>query len=593
MLLLPASKTRVIIKTVPLAAGPGMQSPDHPLPFFSANKISMQFLFQCIGRWPVMMAFAFMMVTTTLHHPDSSLATTIVNDKELSLPLLDKKLVMAHCMPNILRFKGHKLEDSCDPEFYAPSGNSTAPIGGLTQVNVLTDSILANASLDEAVALDLKAAISSGIDGFQFYYTLGNEGWDVIINSYLRMADSLHLDFKFTFCISHPSGGDENSRLAEFARRINRLLDAAGRTNPHWLRTPDGRLIIYTWYGDTLADIPTTGPTAPTAFYAANAYRKLGQELHEKLACIISINEQITRDKLNSYLDYFPAVWLWTLPYTDHYIGNMVADQCKKRKRTFTGSAFPDFYTSKLIRKGTWDMYHYAGEAVAGGLKNSERKYIVTGLSYNFRKQLEFCVERDVPMINIITWNDYPEGHHLAPEGNHNDGFSLLLRYYKQCWKKESLPAEDIIIAFYKKYRQNIHPSPFDFPVVEIEKPGVDRVVEDSIEIVSILSKPATLSVNNKAVPVAAGLVATHFAGTAGPVTATLQRSDSLIKQLICPEWITDQPYRTDRLTYSFSTQTQSTWKTLLGVTGDQRVEYNPSYPGNHISFYQPQENKK
>ena len=238
-------------------------------------------------------------------------------------------------------------------------------------------------------------------------------------------------------------------------------------------------------------------------------------------------------------------------------------------------------------------MYHYAGEAVAGGLKNSERKYIVTGLSYNFRKQLEFCVERDVPMINIITWNDYPEGHHLAPEGNHNDGFSLLLRYYKQCWKKESLPAEDIIIAFYKKYRQNIHPSPFDFPVVEIEKPGVDRVVEDSIEIVSILSKPATLSVNNKAVPVAAGLVATHFAGTAGPVTATLQRSDSLIKQLICPEWITDQPYRTDRLTYSFSTQTQSTWKTLLGVTGDQRVEYNPSYPGNHISFYQPQENKK
>ena len=537
-----------------------------------------------------MVALAFAITTTAPHPPSPALAT--VNDNVLSLPLLDKKLVMAHCMPNILRFKEHKLEDSCDPEFYSPVGNSTAPIGGLTQVNVLTDSILANASLDEAVALDLKAAINSGIDGFQFYYTLGNEGWDIIINSYLRVADSLHLDFKFTFCISHPSGSDETGRIAEFSRRINRLLDAAGRSNPHWLRTPDGRLIIYTWYGDSLADIPTTGPTAPTAFYAANAYRKLGEQLHEKLACIVSINEQITKEKLNTYLDYFPAVWLWTLPYTDHYIGNMVADQCKKRKRTFTGSAFPDFYTSKLIRKGTWDMYHYAGEAVAGGLKNSERKYIVTGLSYNFRKQLEFCIARDVPLINIITWNDYPEGHHLAPEANHNDGFSILLNDYKRTWKKETTPQQDVIIAFYKKYRSTVQPDPFNFPVVQIEKPGVDPQVEDSIEFVTILSRPGILQVKDHQVEMPAGLATARFESRAGAVSASLWRNDSLIKKLDCPEWITDQPYRTDRLTYSYSTETKSTWENLLNTSGDQRLDYNPSCPLNHIAVYQTHGNK-
>ncbi len=37
-------------------------------------------------------------------------------------------------------------------------------------------------------------------------------------------------------------------------------------------------------------------------------------------------------------------------------------------------------------------MYHQAGDAVNAGMSNVERKYITTGLSYNFRKLFEFGI---------------------------------------------------------------------------------------------------------------------------------------------------------------------------------------------------------
>lgn len=504
---------------------------------------------------------------------------------ELSLPITEKKIVIAHCMTNIIRYKGHKLEDNCNAEFYSPGNNITSSLGGLTQVNVLADHFLANASLDEAVEFEMKAAIRSGIDGFQFYYTLRNDSWDEIIKAYFRVAGKKNIDFKFTFCISHPSGENEERRIAEFAKRINGIFDEVGRDNRHWLRTPDGRLIIYTWYGDNLADNPTPR-------YVANAYKKLGDAVKEKFACIISINEQISKEKLNQYLDYFPAVWLWTLPYTEKYIGYMVADECKRRERTFTGSAFPAFYTSKLLKKGTWDMYHHAADAVKAGIGNTERKYIVTGLSYNFRKQLEFSIEKDVPIINIITWNDYPEGHHLAPEINHNDGFSILLQYYKNSWKKQASPfiGKDIVVVFFKKYNHATNPSPFRFQVTEIEKAGIPVSVEDSVEIITIAKEKAVIRYNHLKADVQAGLQSTRFAATPGPVEVILERESRIVEQLTCPEWITDKPYRTDRLTYSFSNQLEANYKEIFGIMPSlYSKEYNADAPGNHIHFYKKQ----
>ena len=148
-------------------------------------------------------------------------------------------------MTNIIRYKGHKLEDSCNPDYYPHDNNESSPLGGLTQVRVMTDPYLANASLEEAVEFEMRTALRSGIDGFQFYYTLGNDNWDEIIKAYFRVADKKNIHFKFTFCISHPSGGSENSRIDNFAKRIIGIMNETGKNNPHWLRTPDGILVLY------------------------------------------------------------------------------------------------------------------------------------------------------------------------------------------------------------------------------------------------------------------------------------------------------------------------------------------------------------
>ncbi|HEY4937113.1 MAG TPA: endo-1,3-alpha-glucanase family glycosylhydrolase [Puia sp.] len=513
----------------------------------------------CKGRWKVLLLavnfFSGSIVAQNL----------IKNEDELSLPISGRKLVIAHCMTNIIRYKGHKFEDSCDPAYYSSSGNITASIGGLTQVLPMEDSYLKNASLDSAVAFEMRAALASGIDGFQFYYPLGTESWDNIIKAYFRVAEKQHIPFYFTFCISHPSGGNQESRIASYAQRINDIFSEVGRNNTHWLRTPDGRLIVYLWNGDGLADIPANLNGFSESYYIALAYKILADAVQEKFASIFLINEQISSTRLNEYLDYFPACWIWTLPYTKNYIGKMIAATCKIRNRTFTGSTFCDFYTSKLLERGTWNIYSAEG-AAAAGIEKSERKYIVTGLSYNFRKLMEFGIHEDVPIINIITWNDYPEGHHLAPEINHNEGFSILLNYYKTVWKKEPSPynSKDVAVVFFKKYKHNTVPQPYHFKLVDIEK-GIEAGMEDSIEVITLLKQPSLLEVNGHSRQVGAGFRDTKFSQEAGSVKVNVYRGGSTILQFITPQKITLHPYRTDRLTYSYSSEFAQFYEPLLG----------------------------
>ncbi|TCC99531.1 endo-1,3-alpha-glucanase family glycosylhydrolase [Pedobacter hiemivivus] len=507
---------------------------------------------------------------------------SLKNLPEYSLPLTNKKLVIAHCMTNIIRFKGHPFEDSCNPDYYSPKGNVSAPLGGLTQVKVMADSLMANASLDEAVEFEMRAAIRSGIDGFQFYYTLGSPDWDKIILAYFRVAEKQHINFKFTFCISHPGGSTESLKIEQFAKRINYILKVTGKDNPHWLRTPDGRLVIYLWDGEPLADIPADKKGLPDQFYIARAYKRLAEAVNERFACIFTINKEISKTELNHFLDYFPAAWMWTLPYDNkNYTGQMVAAECKRRQRNFTASVFNDFYTSKLLKKGTWDMYHRVEDAVKAGIGKVERKYITTGLSYNFRKLLEFGIQQDASLINVITWNDYPEGHHLAPEINHNEGFSILLNYYKSIWKGQSSPyaGRDVAIVFFKKYSRQLQPFPFNIPVVPFQKETLPIASEEAIEVVTLLGSPASLRVNGNIKSVKQGLSVLKFPMKAGSVNVSIVRNNKTTIEFTTPEGITTKPYRADRITYSFSSEFENFYKNLYpGFKPGYSIEYNPQF---------------
>jgi len=95
------------------------------------------------------------------------------------------------------------------------------------------------------------------------------------------------------------------------------------------------------------------------------------------------------------------------------------------------------------------------------------------------------------------------------------------------------------------------------------------------------------LTVSNRQIEVTSGLHSTCFRATPGQVKVLLTRNGKEIARLVCPEWITDKPYRTDRLTYSFSNQSTDFYKTVFGESPIlYSEEYNPAAADNKISCY-------
>jgi len=215
---------------------------------------------------------------------------------------------------------------------------------------------------------------------------------------------------------------------------------------------------------------------------------------------------------------------------------------------------------------------------VQAGLDRVERKYITTGLSYNFRQLWEFAIRQDVPLVNVITWNDYPEGHHLAPEINHNEGFSILLNYYKSQWQQRPSPyaGHDVAIVFFKKYAHTTRPAPFNIPVVAFQKEVLLPASEDSVEVVTLLPAAGQVRVNGRAKPVPAGLAVREFGRQSGPVSVAVLRGGKTTVQFRTPEGLTDRPYRADRITYTFSSEFSAFYKDLFpGFTPGYSREYS------------------
>jgi len=88
----------------------------------------------------------------------------------------------------------------------------------------------------------------------------------------------------------------------------------------------------------------------------------------------------------------------------------------------------------------------------------------------------------------------------------------------------------------------------------------------DLIEVVTILDAPATVRINDQpAASATAGVDVVRVPLEPGPVTVRVSRDGSVVKQFTTPEWITEQPFRTDRLTYSYSTEHERLSQGLFG----------------------------
>ena len=510
--------------------------------------------------------------------PSVDTARVTKDHPELSWPIADKKLVIAHYMTGMIPAPEGEASHWMASDYYDPNG-STAAIGGIYQTLPVPMLLYPDGlpPIKQAALLEMRTAKALGVDGFNFYYPFGpdkafRDRYDRFILSFFDAAKENDLDFKLTLCIAPYGGLDMTTqeKVQTLGSHLGSLIERSGHSD-RWLKTPDGRYLIYTWLADAIVNEDLDGRhweirDRPELLHkAAGLYQQIAEVAGVQAAFLYHLDQPQDPVFVEKVLDSFPAVYGWCSVGEDLALWKRVAQQCRARGRTYIQEVHPDFYGSKVHPKDSYAMVHSPQRASAMGADQLERHAQVLGLTQTFRDKLTMAVELDSPLINFTSWNDYPEGHHLAPEINHNFGFSVLMKHYLAQWRGADGGPSDAVVVFFKKYSADIRPAPFDISIRNkkaVGEPGLD----DGIEVITLLSEPGVLTVNGfPPRQVSAGMTVSRFLMEPGPVTAEVRRDDRVVTSLTTPEWITDEPFRTDRLTYSFSSEFSRIYEKVYG----------------------------
>ncbi len=486
----------------------------------------------------------------------------------------DQKLVLAHYMTDMVPRTRQKLIRWIDPELAEPGG-STAALGGLHQTVPMASLHLQDADLEKAVDFEIRAARQLGIDGFQFYYPLVDHtpvlarNYNAIIAQFIRLSDSRYKGFRISLCLAHPATGkptSEKEKISLWSPPIRELLNSTGKS-PAWLRAGSGSLLFYLWVGDALADgIDGLAHKPAEIKKVAEAYQRFSKAIGTPIEFVYQVRRpEIDAPYIDSIVKTFPAVWGWTASDENLEFWDYLARRCRQEGCLYTQSVYPDYYTSKVYARGKNNHAILpTGVALKAGLDGIERHYRVTNLAQTQLLLLERAIRHDVKLINYVTWNDFPEGHHLAPEASHNFGPSLLLRHFKRRWKsgKEDI-LQDEAIVFFKKYRHDAKPK---YPVeLKVKSRNRNLAGEDRIELVTLLRKPARCTLNGKSLGmVGQGLRVHSIPSEPGPVRVLVVREGKQVIRFKTPLAISNSPLRTDRLTYSYSSSFEDEYRKLF-----------------------------
>jgi hypothetical protein len=438
--------------------------------------------------------------------------------------------------------------------------------------------------MKEAAAFEMRAALKLGVDGFQFYYpnVLKDDfhaHYINIIRAHFQAANEQKIPFLLTLCLSIPRQGSEAEKTDMWARHIGELLKTT-RDSEHWARSPDGRIIMYLYWTDSLSDaVGNTKRFADTPeeiAAVALAHQKLAETCGIRAAFIYPIRHPEREDLVQAALDWFPALWDWidVDPAASDASWRRVAAICKSRGRSYTQTVHGDYYGSKLYEEseGKHRLLFSLDEILSRSPQQLMRDCEPTKLSGVLRQQLDRALDLDVLLINYVTWNDFPEGHHLAPEVNHNFGFPMILKDYKRRWLGQRADGKEQAAVFYKKYSRGLQPKYFPMPY-RLKNFQANEAEDDFIEVVSILSAPAEVWIRGHKVGDAApGLSVTRVPSSPGNVDVEIRRSGKLLLRLDPPEGITAEPCRTDRLTYAWTSEDRQIFKELYGENVEMPV---------------------
>ncbi|MEY4485069.1 MAG: hypothetical protein RL693_2521 [Verrucomicrobiota bacterium] len=485
------------------------------------------------------------------------------------------KLVLAHYMTKMVP-GGSGERDWASPELHDPKG-STAALGGLYLTLPLWSVLKPDLSLEEAVDFEIHCARQMGVDGFQFYYPFFKteaplRDYNRIVRAFVQTAAKKYPGFKIALCLS--LGGEypelkEAQRIEIWGAALKELLNETA-TSPAWLRTRSGSLLFYHWATDGFADGADHMATTPEQIEkVAGAFAKLATRSGQAIDWVFHVRKtENDPPYIEAILKNFPAVWGWVEVDDDPAFWDRLAKRCAETGVAYTQTVYPEYFTSKVYALGD---KHYqllpVTEALKLGTGGIERHYRQTDLARGQARMLQSAIDRNAQIINYATWNDWPEGQHLAPEANHNFGPSLLLRHFAAEWRGQPSPLKDKAILFFKK-----HPSTAQPPnpiAVKVKSRRNEPTAEDEVQLVTNLTSPARCEFNGRdAGQVSAGFQITSLPLPAdGPMHVRLlnHETDKAIIDFTTPLGLTRSPLRVDRLTYSYSSNFTEEFRALFG----------------------------
>ena len=488
----------------------------------------------------------------------------LVPDSILDLPLVDQKMVIAHYMTNIVPASiDDKISSSYDLRWYDPNGPSKS-LGGISQTAPYTSLLNQNLTLEEAAEYEMRTALELGVDGFHFFYPgfrndAGMNKYNTIIKAFFKVAKKKKIDFKMTLCLCNPKHGTQKEKIDRWARGIKDLMKAYGDSE-NWLKTPDGRYVMYTWVADGIIDELNgkhweVNKKPEYLENVAKAYNQIATLAGVDIAYNYHLRWPDKADFVDNALKYFPAVGGWTSVLEKEKEWKAVAAKCKAHNRDYTQTVYPDFYTSKVYKKTNKQLLLNNAEIVKIGADKVFKHVHKMGLSEVYRGLNQWAIDTDASLINFTTWNDFPEGQHLAPEFSHNFGFSVILKYYKQLWQQgnNQTAFDESATVFYKKYPEDLQAK---YNIECKVTRGDPDLNEDFIEVVTILKEPAELIVSgNHMGTISEGIQVTRIPQFFDDIRVKVLRNGIAFIDFSTPVKITKTPHRTDRLTYSYSSQ--------------------------------------
>ena len=512
----------------------------------------------------------------------------------------DRK-VLAHAMQYM--FPGHVTYDD---SLYRPDGKARLT-GGLFEEYPLHGFHAEADDLTLATAKkEIELALQAGIDGFIYFYTVHKTGVHPRLHNKLftlfRAAEAVDAPFAITIALTPKFIGHERSvaeKVEVICRMLKTLMDEVGADHPNWLRAPDGALILYTHQAALIgkdvryeSDILCWHETIDAKIgEIADAYYSVLETLDLDAHLVFRAVEKNlfarqrerfgldAADLDRNYEAYLRAVCRH-FPFVKFFRSDLYPAASRERSaavaiirengRGFVGSVMIDSYTTRKFDENGRQIKRLKQIEAPGFDPDSlHAKVGYTGNSHYFTRMWEWIIDNDCVAAEIITWNDYLEGHAFAPTLNHHFGQHAMLKHFKCRWKTGHAPSygsadfPEEVVVFFKKYKHGIEPTLFRYPL----RKKIDFVPDDfyakmvaysnRMDVVTFLGSPAAIDINGERFTAGKGMTVLRVEPVLGRQHIRVMRNGTAVIDYTTTEGRTNNPYRTDRMTFIQS----SRWK--------------------------------